>query len=41
MLLTEAPSGGEEDSPVSLGLREAISSYLFMTEELPLEHEKT
>ncbi|XP_025070447.1 src-like-adapter 2 [Alligator sinensis] len=41
MLLTEAPPAGEEDSPLSLGLREAISSYLFMTEELPLEHEKT
>ncbi|KAG6925678.1 Src like adaptor 2 [Chelydra serpentina] len=35
-LLSEAPPT-EGESPVSLGLREAISSYLFLTEELPLE----
>uniref|UniRef100_A0A8D0H6S0 Src like adaptor 2 n=1 Tax=Sphenodon punctatus TaxID=8508 RepID=A0A8D0H6S0_SPHPU len=42
VLFAEGPLP-EEDSPVSLGLREAISSYLFMTEGLPLEnspHEK-
>lgn len=27
----------EEESPVSVGLREAINSYLFMTEELGLD----
>ncbi|NXJ94616.1 SLAP2 protein, partial [Corythaixoides concolor] len=32
LLLSEAASPQEEDSPISLGLREAISSYLFLTE---------
>ncbi|XP_039353193.1 src-like-adapter 2 isoform X1 [Mauremys reevesii] len=35
-LFSEAPAP-EGESPVSLGLREAISSYLFLTEELPPE----
>uniref|UniRef100_A0A674JWE6 Src like adaptor 2 n=1 Tax=Terrapene triunguis TaxID=2587831 RepID=A0A674JWE6_9SAUR len=35
-LFSEAPPP-EGESPVSLGLREAISSYLFLTEELPPE----
>ncbi|CAM4549571.1 unnamed protein product [Lepidochelys kempii] len=35
-LLSEAPPT-EGESPISLGLREAISSYLFLTEELPPE----
>ncbi|XP_007428320.1 src-like-adapter 2 [Python bivittatus] len=33
-LLSEDPL--TEDSPISLGLREAVSTYLFMTEDLPL-----
>ncbi|XP_053937638.1 src-like-adapter 2 isoform X12 [Cuculus canorus] len=32
MLLSEAASLPEEDSPISLGLREAISSYLLLTD---------
>ncbi|XP_074913873.1 src-like-adapter 2 isoform X2 [Buteo buteo] len=32
LLLSEATSPPEEDSPISLGLREAISSYLLLTE---------
>uniref|UniRef100_A0A663E0X7 Src like adaptor 2 n=1 Tax=Aquila chrysaetos chrysaetos TaxID=223781 RepID=A0A663E0X7_AQUCH len=32
LLLSEATSAPEEDSPISLGLREAISSYLLLTE---------
>ncbi|XP_067400623.1 src-like-adapter 2 [Emydura macquarii macquarii] len=35
VLFSEAPA--TEEAPVSLGLREAISSYLFLTEELPPE----
>ncbi|KAM9120467.1 src-like-adapter 2 isoform 3-T4 [Pangshura tecta] len=35
-LFSEAPAP-EGESPVSLGLREAISSYLFLTEALPSE----
>nr|XP_034979301.1 src-like-adapter 2 isoform X4 [Zootoca vivipara] len=34
-LLAENPLS--EDSPISLGLREAVTSYLLMTEELPSE----
>ncbi|CAI5778006.1 src-like-adapter 2 isoform X2 [Podarcis lilfordi] len=34
-LLAENPLA--EDSPISLGLREAVTSYLLMTEELPSE----
>ncbi|XP_074868108.1 src-like-adapter 2 isoform X3 [Carettochelys insculpta] len=36
VLFSEAPPADEE-SPVSLGLREAISSYLFLSEGLPPE----
>ncbi|NXJ70376.1 SLAP2 protein, partial [Rostratula benghalensis] len=32
LLFTEAMAPPEEDSPISLGLREAISSYLLLTE---------
>ncbi|NXW42565.1 SLAP2 protein, partial [Nyctiprogne leucopyga] len=32
LLFTEPTSASEEDSPISLGLREAISSYLLLTE---------
>ncbi|NXV71103.1 SLAP2 protein, partial [Atlantisia rogersi] len=32
LLFSEATSPPEEDSPISLGLREAISSYLLLTE---------
>nr|XP_056700839.1 src-like-adapter 2 [Euleptes europaea] len=38
-LLSEGPL--PEDSPISLGLREAISSYLLVTEDLPLENTST
>ncbi|XP_054837214.1 src-like-adapter 2 [Eublepharis macularius] len=38
-LLSEKPQ--PEDSPISLGLREALSSYLLMTEDLPLEDTST
>lgn len=37
VLFAEDPALEEEESPVSQGLREAISSYLFLTEELPPE----
>ncbi|XP_068768757.1 src-like-adapter 2 isoform X2 [Struthio camelus] len=38
VLFSEATSLPEEDSPISLGLREAISSYLLLTDEAPLEN---
>ncbi|KAM9647428.1 src-like-adapter 2 isoform 2-T2 [Morphnus guianensis] len=37
LLLSEATSPPEEDSPISLGLREAISSYLLLTEKATLK----
>ncbi|XP_025913464.1 src-like-adapter 2 [Apteryx rowi] len=38
VLFTEATALPEEDLPISLGLREAISSYLLLTDEAPLEN---
>ncbi|XP_054701668.1 src-like-adapter 2 isoform X6 [Grus americana] len=39
LLFSEATSPPEEDSPISLGLREAISSYLLLTETDPSEQD--
>ncbi|KAM6053410.1 src-like-adapter 2 isoform 5-T6 [Theristicus caerulescens] len=41
LLFSEAVSSPEEDSPISLGLREAISSYLLLTETAPPEQGPT
>ncbi|NXJ01197.1 SLAP2 protein, partial [Psophia crepitans] len=39
LLFSEATSPPEEDSPISLGLREAISSYLLLTETAASEQD--
>ncbi|NWS59693.1 SLAP2 protein, partial [Chunga burmeisteri] len=41
LLFSEATSLPEEDSPISLGLREAISSYLLLTETATPEQDPT
>ncbi|NWH58987.1 SLAP2 protein, partial [Geococcyx californianus] len=41
LLFSEASSPPEEDCPISLGLREAISSYLLLTEKEPPEQSPT
>ncbi|XP_050763505.1 src-like-adapter 2 [Gymnogyps californianus] len=41
LLFSEAASPPEEDSPISLGLREAISSYLLLTETVTPEQDPT
>ncbi|NXE12706.1 SLAP2 protein, partial [Lophotis ruficrista] len=41
LLVSAASSQPEEDSPISLGLREAISSYLLLTETAVPEQEPT